>query len=163
MNNSNNSSKAQLKIPKWLPLVIVIIAMFGFADASYLSFKDYMGQTPPCSILKGCETVTTSSYSRVLGLPVAFLGAVYYFFILVLSVAYLDRKKEYLIRYAAYFTWAGLLSSLWFTYLQIFVIKAICLYCLGSALSSSLLFIFGQIILFHLSQKENAEETHNET
>ncbi|MBI2990103.1 MAG: vitamin K epoxide reductase family protein [Candidatus Magasanikbacteria bacterium] len=134
---------------------MIISALFGFSDASYLSFKDYMGQIPSCSILKGCETVATSSYSHVLGLPVALLGALYYFLILILTIAYLDRKKENLLRYTAYFTWAGLLASLWFTYLQVFVIKAICLYCIGSALSSSLLFIFGQIILFYLPSKKN--------
>lgn len=134
----NSSNKTPLK---GLLIAIALVALLGFLDATYLTIKHVQNATPNCSILAGCDIVTTSEYSEILGIPVALLGSLYYGSILGLLVAYIDTKKKIFLRLLAHLTIAGLLASVWFVYLQLVVIKAICLYCMGSAASSTLLFI----------------------
>ena len=83
----------------------------------------------------------------ILGIPVALLGAIYYLVIFALVIAYLDTKKEQVLYFTARFTSIGFLASLWFLYLQLFVIKEICLYCVISVFTSTTLFILGIILL----------------
>ncbi len=127
----------------WLPITFLIVSAIGFADATYLTTKHFLGTPVACSILKGCEQVTTSPYSTIGGVPVALLGSLYYLTILILSVVYLDSRKNNILNIIAKITPLGFLASLYFVYLQIFVIKAICLYCMGSAITSTILFILG--------------------
>lgn len=126
----------------------------GFIDASYLAIKHFLGTTIPCSVLRGCEEVTSSQYSMIGGIPVALLGAIYYLTIFILIFSFLriyspvrEKNENKLLKLTAYLTVIGLLASLWFIYLQIFVIKAICLYCMFSAFTSFALFAFGVIVL----------------
>lgn len=135
------------KISKRIVAVFLITALIGFVDASFLAIEHYRGVAPPCSIISGCEKVTTSDYSVVFGIPLALFGAIYYFSLLVLIIAYFDFKKEIILKIAALITPIGFLASLYFIYLQVFVIKAICLYCMISAAASVILFILGMIIL----------------
>lgn len=127
-------------------LIFFAVSAVGFADATYLTVKHYLGGVPPCTI-HGCEVVLTSAQSEIMGIPVALLGALYYAAILALALAYLASKKETVLRHAAYFTTAGLIASAYFVYLQLFVIGAICLYCMLSATTSTLLFATGMYVL----------------
>ncbi|MSU75405.1 MAG: vitamin K epoxide reductase family protein [Candidatus Magasanikbacteria bacterium] len=153
MISSNHMSK------KIFATIFLVLALLGFLDASYLTLQHYRGVVPPCAIVSGCEQVTTSQYSLIFGIPVALLGALYYLTILILSIAHLDTKRDTLLKYAAYFTACGLLASLWFIFLQAFVIKAWCIYCLGSATTSILLFIAG-IIYLHRQSKTATTSTN---
>jgi uncharacterized membrane protein len=127
------------KTKKWISIAFLVIALIGFADSTFLAFEHYKGVTPPCSIVEGCEEVTTSKYSAIGPVPIALLGSLYYLAILVLTTAYLDSRKEILIRLAAYLAFSGFAVSLILIYLQLFVIHAICLYCMGSATTSTIL------------------------
>lgn len=141
------SSNKPSVLYNWLPLAFLIVSALGFADAIYLTTQHFLGAPVACSILKGCEQVTTSPYSLIFGIPVALLGSLYYLTIIVLSVIYLDSRKIYFLNTIAKITPLGFLASLYFVYLQIFIIKAICLYCMGSAVTSTILFILGMICL----------------
>lgn len=141
---------------KFLYLTFLPVSFLGFLDASYLTVKHFAGTPLPCSILHGCEEVTRSQYSMIGGIPVALLGAIYYMMIFVLTSLYLRNRKKFfsksveeingrgdeILKFVTYLTIVGLLASLWFIYLQLFVIKEICLYCMFSALTSILLFLF---------------------
>lgn len=146
-NPSPQKLKVQANIPRWIPAVLLIIALIGFGDSSYLAFEHITGGTPNCSIVEGCEVVTTSVYSELFGIPVALLGAFYYLTIAALMVAWFDKKKEIVLKLAGWFSWAGLAASAWFVYVQLGILKAICIYCMGSAASSTLIFILGMILL----------------
>ena len=126
-----------------IPLLFLIIAFIGFADASYLTAKHYNNEAVTCSLTQGCEAVTTSSYATIGPVPVALLGALYYLTIVLGSAMVLDTKNTRLLRMLSLFTSTGFLASVYFVALQLFVIKAICLYCMGSALTSTLLFALG--------------------
>jgi len=135
-----------------LAYLFLIIALLGFLDATFLTIEHYRGVVPPCAIVTGCANVTTSSYSAIFGIPVALLGALYYLSVLLLTITYLDTKNARWLKLGASVTPVGFLASLWFVYLQGFVLKAWCLYCLISIITSTLLFIAGLIVL---TQKES--------
>jgi len=120
---------------------VLVISLIGFIDATYLTVEHYKNVVPPCSITEGCEDVLTSTYAVVGGIPVALAGAVYYFLILASAFAYLESKNSRFLKFAFGLTVLGFLASLWFVYLQFFVINSLCAYCLVSALTSILLFI----------------------
>ncbi len=132
---------------KLSPYLFLVLSLLGFLDAAYLTLEHYRGVVPPCSVVQGCEQVTTSGYSMIFGIPVALLGALYYLIILLFSIAYLDTQNDRWLRQAAFFTPLGFLASLWFIYLQAVIIRAWCLYCIGSATTSTLLFVIGTFIL----------------
>src|SRR3990167_7601388 len=71
-------------------IILLIVAMLGFADATYLTIEHYRGVIPPCSIIKGCEIVLTSPSSVLFGVPFSFLGA---FFFLLFSLGVLIFLK----------------------------------------------------------------------
>lgn len=132
-------------IRTWVIVAICIAALIGFADATYLTVEHYIGGIPPCSPGFDCEKVTTSEYSQILGIPVALLGSLYYFVILLATLVYFDTRKKFIALGVFAIAPLGLASAVWFTSLQIFVIKAFCPYCLLSAGTSTLIFIFAMI------------------
>lgn len=147
MKNLEVSSN-KLAAPSKLPLfAFPILGAVGFSDATYLTVKHFLGTTVPCSILHGCEQVLTSKYSSIFGIPVALFGSLYYLTILILAAIYIETKNTLFLKIAAILTCFGFAASLGFVYLQIFVIKSICLYCMGSAVTSTLLFIAGMLFL----------------
>ncbi|MEK7083684.1 MAG: vitamin K epoxide reductase family protein [Patescibacteria group bacterium] len=142
---------------KLFAIVFLIISLLGFIDATFLSVKHFTGGHLTCSIFSGCNIVANSQFSQIFGVPVALLGALYYFTVFILAVAYLDMKKEKILRTISLLTPIGLLASLWFVFLQFFILKAICLYCMMSATTSTLLFICGMIYL-NKSKAQNPKQ-----
>lgn len=112
------------------------MALFAIASgtiAAYLAFVKLSGGTPACGVLHGCETVNNSQYSEVLGIPVGLLGLAAA--VLTLGAALLWwRRGDRRGLLAAYVI--GLLSLpfiAWLTYLELFVIHAICIWCVAYA------------------------------
>ena len=130
-------------ISKYLVAFFFIVAFIGFIDASYLTLNHYAGIVPPCFITEGCDVVTTSAYSKIVGLPVALLGALYYLSMLVLMLYYIDKEDSRALKTISVLSLFGFIFSLWFVYAQIFVIRSLCTYCLLSAVTSTILFICG--------------------
>lgn len=120
---------------------IVILSFIGLIDSSYLTFKHYLGLPLSCSFLQGCEKVLSSQYATIGNFPLATLGVVYYFAILLVSLGYLLIKQKKIVWLIFSLSPLGFLLSLWLVYLQLFVLKAICLYCIISAITSTLIFI----------------------
>ncbi len=117
----------------------VILAVLGLGVSLYLSITHYFGFAVPCGITHGCETVLTSKYSMLLGLPLAVWGVVYFFGVIASSLLanhFLLWKKV-----LTFILGLGALSALIFLFIQFFVIKHVCQYCLTTDLLSVLLFI----------------------
>lgn len=129
-------------IPAWVLTSIFIIAFLGFLDATFLVGEHYLHMVPPCFIVQGCDTVTTSAYSKIAGIPVSVLGMLYYVTVLTLAMYYADKKKKSTLLLLHGITILGFGMSLWFLFAQAFIIKAWCMYCLFSATTSTLLFVF---------------------
>lgn len=120
--------------------LFLILAFLGFLDASYLTILHYKNVLPPCTIAHGCETVLTSKYATVLGLPVALFGAGFYLFVMVLVGLFWQTGKKMVPALLLALTTAGLLVGIYLVYLQAFVLHAYCQYCLTSELIDFLLF-----------------------
>ena len=138
-----------MKISKTLIIIFLAASFIGFLDAAYLTIQHYLGVVPPCAITGGCATVLTSAYQKIFGIQVALLGAIYYLALFLLTIAYLTSGRKALILLAALATPIGFIASLWFVCLQLFVIKAICFYCMISALTSTTLFVVGIMIIIN--------------
>lgn len=143
MNSKPSSSRPLPPVPKGLIITFLILAAFGFTDATYLTVKHFQGEAPTCTLLEGCGEVTGSRFAAIGPVPLALLGAIYYLILIGLTLASLDTGRGNIFRIAAFLTIGGFLAALVLVFLQLFVIHAICLYCMASALISTLLFILG--------------------
>lgn len=133
-------------LPTRLTIVILVVALLGFTDAAYITIEHFRGVIPPCTLVSGCETVLTSPYANIFGMPVSLLGMIYYLVIAVGVFAYLDSRKTSILKWTLSLTVIGLIMSVWFIIVMAFIVQAWCLYCLGSAVSSVLLFILANIV-----------------
>lgn len=154
MNSEPSLTKPLPTASKSLVIIFLALAFLGFLDAAYLTAFHYRDFTIPCPITGECETVLVSKYATIGPIPVALLGALYYLILLILTIIYLDTENLKALRLATTLTWAGFLTSLLLIWLQLFVIYAICIYCMGSALISILLWILGLSIKTRLGRRE---------
>ena len=134
------------KTLKWILAGMAVVSLIGFLDATYLTLVHYNRGSLICYIFEGCDKVTTSPYAVIWEVPVALGGVLYYFSVFIAAILYFDTKNIFFLRILSILPPAGFLASLWFLYLQFFVIKAICFYCMVSAVSSTLLFILGMLV-----------------
>jgi uncharacterized membrane protein len=148
--------------PKWLIIAFILISFIGFLDSTYLTIKHFSGDIVPCTILDGCEEVTTSKYSKIFGVPIALLGTLYYALIFFLSIAYLDTKKIGILKLLSLLPIIGFIFSAWFIFAQTFLIKAFCEYCILSAITSTLLFILGLYLYSKFVKNQTPQTTKSE-
>lgn len=130
--------------PNKAALLFGVFSFIGFLDALYLTVRHYQGLAVPCSVFEGCEIVTKSEYAIILGVPLALVGVLYYLGIFLLVVLYADQQKGSILRVIGHIAVLGFIASLWFLYLQLFVIKALCIYCVISGIMATLLFVVGR-------------------
>lgn len=131
-------------LPAWQMRLIPILALAGFVVAGYLAYVETARVTAVCGPVGDCNTVQQSEYARLFGvLPIGVLGLLGYVAILLAwLVGRLKRGR--LSRYADLallaMTTGGLLFSIYLTFLEPFVIGAVCAWCLSSALIMTALF-----------------------
>lgn len=145
-------SNLNLNSIEWITVGWLTVGLIGFVDATYLTIQHYRGASLDCYLLSGCEEVTTSRYAKIGSISIALLGALYYLSVILLSGAYLDTKRNWLLTIISSLTTVGFLVSIFLVYLQIFVIRALCSYCLLSAFVASVLFVLA-VILARISRK----------
>lgn len=112
-----------------------VLALAGVAVAGYLTYVHYQPAALFCTI-GGCETVQTSKYATLAGVPIAILGLGMYLAVLALGIARRARPEWQSPATMGAFTLvlAGTLYAAYLTYLEIWVIKAICQWCVVSAI-----------------------------
>jgi uncharacterized membrane protein len=112
-------------------------AVIGLLDSLYLSWSKLANQQVICGTYKGCETVNASPYAEIGGFPIALLGAGAYLSILVLL--YLENRNDFWIQNGILgifvISLAGTLYSAYLTFIEIAVLRAICIYCVVSAIA----------------------------
>ena len=111
------------------------VALAGLGIATYLTIVHYAGGEPVCAVAHGCATVQASDYAMLGGVPVALLGVFGYVGLLVA----LARDGEAWRTAAAFLSLAGLAFSAWLTYVEVGILNAICIWCVGSAICMALL------------------------
>jgi uncharacterized membrane protein len=111
---------------------LAALAYAGFVLSAYLTIVHYRGYVSPCYVVSGCETVQTSKYSVVLGVPVALAGAVYFGLLFYLAVGLLRGRARWLLRAFKVLSFLGALAIIPLFLLQAIVLKAFCSYCLAT-------------------------------
>lgn len=107
-----------------------ILAAMGLLISAYLTWTHFVGVAPVCiSGSGGCETVQSSRYASILGIPVATLGIVAYVGLLFSAVL----RGEAGVYLGFLIALVGTLFSAYLTYLEVFVIHALCQWCVASA------------------------------
>jgi uncharacterized membrane protein len=120
--------------PRWPAATGVALSATGFGVAGYLTFEHYTSSTslscPAGGGAVNCLKVTTSIYSMIHGAPVAVLGLIFFAVMAVLQSPAAWRSDRREIR-ATRLVWsaAGVATSLWLVYAELFKIDAICLWC----------------------------------
>jgi len=135
---------------KNIRITAIVTAFIGLAVSAYLAWAKVTHQNVVCIESMGdCNLVNTSSYSEWRGIPIALFGVIGYALILALIVAYTSNKKVKNIIPLTLFgiTLFGALYSLYLTYLELFLIHALCPWCLISAIAMIMLLVISSILL----------------
>ncbi|MEK6333308.1 MAG: vitamin K epoxide reductase family protein [Acidobacteriota bacterium] len=116
----------------WSYLIAALLSLVGLADALYLTIQHVTGQSLRCTVISGCSEVLSSPYAQIGPVPLAALGAAAYFTVFSLSIlalfGYPFVRPLLRMLVAVMF-----LMTIWLLYLQAFVIRHFCQYCLISA------------------------------
>ena len=124
------------------PLSVALIAgslvLMGLGVSGYLALSALQGGEAVCGPVGDCAAVHASPYATVLGVPVAILGVLFFGGVGVLWLALSRIPQVGGILLAA--SLGGVVFSLYLTVLELFVIRAVCLWCLASAASAAGIF-----------------------
>src|SRR5918999_1167011 len=113
-------------------IIAALLALVGLGDSIYLTVQHITGESLRCTIISGCSEVLSSPYAQVGPVPLAALGAAAYF--VVFSLATLAAfSYRFAIPFLKIVVALMFLTTLWLLYLQAFVIRHFCQYCLLSA------------------------------
>jgi len=143
----------------WIYILMIALSLAGLGVSLYLMWGyTAPGATLACGGSHGCETVKNSIYASLLGIPLPTLGVLSYVALLILVIgqhqtAVLDRG------WSAYFALAvfglslmGVLYSAYLTYIELFVIYAICRWCVASAVIMVTIFLLSILNLRNNNQ-----------
>lgn len=120
-------------------ILAALLSLLGLADALYLTIEHLTGQTVRCT-LSGCSEVLSSQYAVVAGVPLAAVGAAAYFTVFSLAILALFGYRI-AGKILAPLVIAMFFVSVWLFYLQAFVIRQFCQYCLMSAAITTCLLV----------------------
>ncbi len=129
---------------RWQPLTTLILSIAGLGIATYLTITHFDKTALVCTSggAINCEKVTTSPQSVIFGIPVAMLGLLFFvpMIALCLPVAWRSAdRRVHLARLALAITGVGMI--LYLITAELFLIKAICLWCSGVHLITFVLFV----------------------
>ena len=118
---------------RWISVVLVIV---GLLDSIYLAWLKFANATAACGNIGDCESVNSSPYAEVAGIPIALFGAGAYLLMLILLI--IEPRYEFWRANASLgifgISLAGVLYSAYLTYVEIAILHAICPFCVLSAI-----------------------------
>jgi uncharacterized membrane protein len=133
----------------WMDAVMLMLVVVGLGVAGYLTYVETQAVAAVCGPVGDCNAVQTSAYAKLFGiLPVGLFGMLGYVAILA---AWLwgrfrsDRLADYAPLAVHGMAVFGVLFSLYLTYLEPFVIKAVCIWCLTSAVVMTLVMLLSTL------------------
>jgi len=132
-----------MKKDTFAPYLMLAFAVIGIIDAFYDSYAIYNGQLLWCPPpIDGCNVVANSPYARIFGVPLGYLGVIFYSYMFALAALLVfDPFSRGLRLGALLYTALGLSGSICFMYIQFTFIHAFCIYCLISGVLTLLLFV----------------------
>lgn len=125
---------------------LIALNIIGGLDAAYLTWVKVV-EKGICGVSSGCEVVNTSQYSSIAGVPIAVLGGGAY--LVMLAVLLLEKRSDFFEFNGPMIVFglslAGVLYSAYLTYLELYVIHAICPFCVLSAVVLTLILILSAV------------------
>ncbi len=133
-----------------LKIGTIMIAILGILDATYLTIIKFTDNKALCiQGIGDCWTVNNSSYSEWNGIPISIFGILAYLSIILILT--LQNRVKFLVDFGSIFVFGialiGFLFSIYLTYLQFAVIKAVCPFCIISATTMTIVFFLSLIRL----------------
>ena len=132
-----------------LRITSIILAILGLLDSIYLVWVKFTGNYAICGPIGNCESVNSSQYSEIFGVPIALLGAGAYLVMVVLLL--LEPRGSFWAESGPIIVFGmsliGVLYSIYLTYIEIAILQAICPYCVISAIILVALLIISAIRL----------------
>jgi uncharacterized membrane protein len=124
----------------YLKPVVLTLSALGVLLSLYLAVL-YFTETQAAFCASGseCDTVRQSGFSAILGMPVAAIGVIGYALIFILTIVSMTKRIKWTLLYMVVL--AGFVFSAYLTYIELFVIKAICMYCIFSAVLMTVIYI----------------------
>lgn len=152
-----------LTLPAWMNMLVPVLAVLGSFVAIYLTFIETTKAKAICGPVGDCNAVQNSPYALLFGLiPVGLVGLIGY--IAILAAWFWNRYRQDLI--AEYtpiaqlgMTLIGVVYSIYLTYLEIFVIHAVCIWCISSAWIMAFLLLLCLPAAAEWVSPEDSEET----
>lgn len=126
--------------------LVFIFSLLGLLVSAFLLYEYSLNGPVVCPIGTGCDTVRTSPYSQFLGISIPVLGIAFYLAMAILAVVHTHELPTKLIRKLQLLgAVSGVGFGAYLTYLEAFVIRAYCFWCVLSFIIS--LMILASIIL----------------
>jgi len=113
-----------------------VLALAGMGVATYLTYSHYANQPIACAGLSGCASVENSEYSTIIDIPVALLGTLFcagLLAVVLARVARLPLAEEWAPVAAFSMTLAGVAFVAYLTYIELFVVEDVCIWCASFA------------------------------
>ena len=120
---------------------LIALAFVGFIDAIYLYWHHARKKPLVCPLNHDCNAVTESKYGKILGVKTEVFGAIYYLIIIVGSLWFFNSSIRNIAIGMGLLSFLALGSSIYLVYVQKYILKNYCFYCLISALVNLLLFL----------------------
>lgn len=113
---------------------ILVLSALGMLVSGYLSYTTLVNSPPLCLGVGDCETVVGSVYAKIGSVPIALLGLAMFLsiFLMGLRLGMPGGGTAALGTFSL--ALAGTLYSAWLTYIEFFVLRALCPWCIASAL-----------------------------
>ncbi len=111
------------------------LAALGLVIAAYLTLTKLGGGLPVCGPVSGCEDVAKSEYSAILGVPIAAFGALFSGALAVLGLAWARTGDRRALMVAYGLGLVGVIVVGYLTYLELFVVYAVCAWCVAYGLT----------------------------
>lgn len=114
--------------------ILIGLSVLGLLDAVYLTYVKLV-EDGVCAVGGGCAIVNTSPYASLWGIPIAAIGGGAY--LVMLIVLLLEERSDFFAINGSLIVFGlsliGVLYSVYLTYLELYVIHAICPFCVISA------------------------------
>jgi uncharacterized membrane protein len=137
------------RVPRSLVWASFVLAVAGLLDAAYLAYEHGSGSHSLACPESGhidCAKVTTSSYSELHGIPVAYLGLAFFVVLVAVMVPRVWANQSPALRWGRVALVAGGLGfAIYLVWAELYQLDAICLYCTGVHVIAFLLFV---VVLF---------------